>query len=401
MSYKSHTAGPSRAFDHLYDPIFKTSGCRDVWKANSHALHSSAPMFVLPIFRTMFSELPQQCRNQYVLQQNPLPHHPYNIGGDFQRMGYQYNVIGKDRALFFENTMSNIQTVNLQLENSKDASFVPVGVEKFRDSSCQTMYRESSAQTSPWMPEAIIRQKVGEPLPEIAHIAELIKCNKYPGLEEVEIVQRMRKKRKWESQLPQVHTVEEFEQRRTVLQAFEWEVWMSREQEINDCQKLRMKIVERLLQKREAAEKSASHEKFSNTEKRILEKKEEKLKKIWLKKERQLRKLELKHQGISKKYQTDDIIAQHMDPGSSLYAPQLRFGKHPRDKHFEKKKTAFTARLQNLEKMSTHPTSSEIEKFMQRKPKLTQPKERYDEIQKGFFTDQNLKSLYESLIVST
>ena len=47
----------------------------------------------------------------------------------------------------------------------------------------------------------------------------------------------------------------------------------------------------------------------------------------------ELRKLALRHKNISKKYQERDIVEEHKDHKSELYAPQMRFGEHPKRGH--------------------------------------------------------------------
>lgn len=140
MSYRSHTAAPSRVFDHLYDPIFTTSDPKNVYKENCIALTRSAPIHVFPDYGSMFSELNHERRNCYAYQKNVLPRF-----STFNRSQppTKASVTGSDRAKFFSNPMGNVRTVNVGLMaeetvvgGNDDTQFV-----KFRSMSIQTTFR--------------------------------------------------------------------------------------------------------------------------------------------------------------------------------------------------------------------------------------------------------------------
>lgn len=92
----------------------------------------------------------------------------------------------------------------------------------------------------------------------------------YPGLREVEIVERARKRRRWEMALPPIIVVEDIPSRCAALEAFEWQEWIAREKEINECQHSRLQIVADLISKREQKLQDATHQKLENCRKRIL-----------------------------------------------------------------------------------------------------------------------------------
>jgi len=72
----------------------------------------------------------------------------------------------------------------------------------------------------------------------------------------------------------------DWDKRRTVLEAFEWEQWISREEEIEDCQQLRLDLVKRLMKKRHNKIKISSEAKMQNTKTRIEQENMKKIKKI-------------------------------------------------------------------------------------------------------------------------
>lgn len=138
MSYRSHTAAPSRVFDHLYDPLFTTSDQKNIVKENSIALTRSAPIHIYPVYSSMFSEGHKQ-RNFYSYQKNVLPHFTL---GNVQQSQASLSVTGADRSKFFSNPMGNIRTINVGLmaKESLD-SIEETQAVKYRTTSVQTTFR--------------------------------------------------------------------------------------------------------------------------------------------------------------------------------------------------------------------------------------------------------------------
>lgn len=359
MSYKSHHCSPGRVFDHLYDPLYVTSGFKDVWRQNRNALKTSAPMHIYPVYRTMFTDLPGRPRNFYIMQQNPLPHFvPWcasatsvNTAPNLEKAVTA--VSGVDRVKFFNIPLTNTKTINVQLDmNRKECkctsphSVLQSAQLPYKTIGCQTVYREQSAQTKPWMPNAIIGEKRPD-TPEIVYVADLLHDDvegTIPGIYEAEIIERARKRRAWEKSLPPISSFKHWDKRRVVLEAFEWEEWIAREQEIEYCQKLRMAIVENMMEKRTNKMKINSIARLQSSADRISAEMEQKIKRLRTKHQRQLRKLDMEHKKISKKYKAVDVATEHMDRTSNLYGPQKRFGVHPKNRHFMAYKTQFEAR---------------------------------------------------------
>lgn len=139
MSYRSHTAAPSRVFDHLYDPIFTTSDPKNVYKENCIALTRSAPINVYPVYKSMFSELSREQRNCYAYQKNELPHFFY---GKSCNTSANVSVTGADRSKFFSNPLGNVRTINIGLmAEERIESIKKTQIIKYRTASIQTTYR--------------------------------------------------------------------------------------------------------------------------------------------------------------------------------------------------------------------------------------------------------------------
>jgi hypothetical protein len=135
-------------------------------------------------------------------------------------------------------------------------------------------FRESSVQTKPWLPEITCYTDTNDnedDVPEVVYVAGMIDSISYPGLREVEIIERARKRRIWENALPPITSPDEISMRAAALEAFEWEEWIVREKEINECQQARLKIVADLISKREKKHLDDTNQKLENCKKRILE----------------------------------------------------------------------------------------------------------------------------------
>lgn len=139
MSYRSHTAAPSRVFDHLYDPIFTTSDPKNIYKENCIALTRSAPIHVYPVYRSMFSELNHEQRNCYAYQKNVLPHFSYS--SQTVASTTNFSVSGADRAKFFSNPMGNIRTINVGLTEERIESVEETQIIKYKSTTVQTAFR--------------------------------------------------------------------------------------------------------------------------------------------------------------------------------------------------------------------------------------------------------------------
>ena len=107
-------------------------------------------------------------------------------------------------------------------------------------------------------------------MPEVVYITDMIESVTYPGLREVEIVERARKRRKWEMALPPIKAPEEIPSRVAAVESFEWEEWIAREKDINECQQARLKIVSDLIAKREKKHLDATNQKLENCRRRML-----------------------------------------------------------------------------------------------------------------------------------
>ncbi|EDW55577.1 GM17116 [Drosophila sechellia] len=158
----------------------------------------------------------------------------------------------------------NAKPLRKELKNKCD--FFPKYVDNrpFKDEATQTLYRESSAQTLAFLPEILNNQK-SESL-ELYTLAKLLPGDKPPGLHEVEFLERARRRWKFSKALEdnfkhllcEARELSIKTQYKEVLEAFEWEQWIQREEDIQQCQMMRLEIVVKMFDKREKAMHNAS-----------------------------------------------------------------------------------------------------------------------------------------------
>jgi hypothetical protein len=115
-----------------------------------------------------------------------------------------------------------------------------------------------------------VAAEITEEMQELIYMADMIESTTYPGLKEVELIERVRKRRTWEMALPPIKAPEEIPSRVAAMEAFEWEEWIAREKDINECQQARLKIVSDIIAKREKRHKDATEQKIENCKRRAL-----------------------------------------------------------------------------------------------------------------------------------
>lgn len=358
MTYQSHHAAPSRFFDHLYDPLFTTSGHRDVDRNHQRALAHSAPIDTFPVFHTMFTDLPWRPRNFFVPRRNTLPHlaafsasRSTVTSEGVPPPAYDITASGQDRAKFFAAPLVNKHTIALRLQLDAECRCVPqppTPLTPPKNAGCQTDYRVQSAQTRPWQPPpkhehpptcAFDRPRT----PELWRVGEdqRDEPHELPGLYHAELVLRARKRRAFELGLPPLESEADGQRRRMVLEAFEWEAWLARERHIEYLQRLRLGIVRRLMAERAERKQRRCEAQVELTAERVAREARQQLEKLRNAYRRKQRRLDVWHKGVSLKWRPVDIITEHIDRASTLYLPYKRFGEHPNQRHFRLHPTTF------------------------------------------------------------
>lgn len=148
--------------------------------------------------------------------------------------------------------IGNIRTLNLKLDITNKIKGTERRAEtverKPHSVACQTMYREQSAQTRPYLPSP--KPCDNSTSEELVRLARLYASEGPPGVFEVEMVERERKILKWEKALNDLVGSSDWSKKREILEAIEWENLLAKEQEIEKRQLQRLLFVENALKER-------------------------------------------------------------------------------------------------------------------------------------------------------
>lgn len=188
--------------------------------------------------------------------------------GAHQRRDNHY-ASGRNRAKFFNIPLGNSATksAHVQLNQHADvateitsrATKTPPVVAasktattksrpKSRSISCQTVFREQSAQTRPYLPHVQYRPGIEET--ELFQIDSTFDMDSPFGLSEIKTINRRRKRLECEKILKHGKSHAE-EVARQIAETFEWEEWLMRENDLEDSQLQRFQTVQEMLKQRD------------------------------------------------------------------------------------------------------------------------------------------------------
>ncbi|EDW64860.2 LOW QUALITY PROTEIN: uncharacterized protein Dvir_GJ20254 [Drosophila virilis] len=281
--------------------------------------------------------------------------------------------------------------------------YFPTYVDKrrFKDQTTQTLYRESSAQTVAYLPD--IRDKDQDDHLEIFNLSTLLAGDKPPGLYEVEVLERARKrwafnkalKTNFQKQLNEERERAIKSKYRPILEAFEWEHWMEREEYIQECQMMRLEIVIRMFDKREKQMHNASKSRIETACETIELRRQHGLHKNELEYQRAIRRLQIKNSGLSRRWVKQSPMYALGSPCSEFYGPLIRHGVDPSRRSFVGDgRKAFDMRIDDLEKRVN---MDQLECPFTKLKEWSKPKEYVKEYEQNFCSDKHLQKLYESL----
>ncbi|ALC38671.1 CG15145 [Drosophila busckii] len=271
----------------------------------------------------------------------------------------------------------------------------------FKDQATQTLYRESSAQTVAYLPD-ILDKEQDENL-ELFNLSSLLAGDKPPGLYEVEVLERARKRWAFNKALKtnfkrQLHEAREQaikSKYRPVLEAFEWEHWMEREEYIQECQMMRLEIVIRMFDKREKQMHKDSITRIETACEDIEKKRLHGLHKNEIEYQRAIRRLQWKQAGTTRRWKKQSPGYSLGSPCSEFYGPLLRNGVDPARRSFVGDgRKAFDMRIDDLEKRVN---MQQLQCPFTKLKEWSKPKEYVKEYEQNFCSDKHLQKLYESL----
>lgn len=186
-----------------------------------------------------------------------------------------------------------------------------------REIACQTMYRENECQTDPYTPDYVVEE--GKQ-PEVLAIMELRYGEGLPaGLGEVEMIDRVKRRRLIEANLPQGTDDDSTKARLGALEQLEKLEWEEREDHIKKLQETRLQQMERALAKREANREEQSRKRVEALKDMKLAEVDKKLSVIQQRRLGTTRKLTAMHSNPTCERTTRDIITAHV-----LYGPRSK-----------------------------------------------------------------------------
>lgn len=222
-----------------------------------------------------------------------------------------------------------------------------------RGMGCQTMYRENECQTDPYTPDYIVEE--GHQ-PEVLAIMELRYGEGLPaGLGEVEMIDRVQRRRQIEASLPQGADDASTKARLEALEALEKVEWEEREEHIKRLQETRLEQMERALAKREANREEQSRRRVKALQENRIAEADKKLASLQQRRLGTTRKLTAMHANPTCERATRDIINAHV-----LYGPRSRavassaLIEKPRNDNYDVRPTllAFSEGVHELERVA-------------------------------------------------
>merc|ERR1719240_1216952 len=193
-----------------------------------------------------------------------------------------------------------------------------------KDVECQSMYRETEAQTNPYSPEYIVPAGTD---PEVLTLQSLTSANGLPaGLNEVKMIERAREKRAFEASLPPMTDEVSLALRRKMMGEQELRDWNVREEQILELQQEKLATFDESLRERAAAREAHWDERIEHQRQIKLTEKDKEISQIQRRRIKALRKLSeaRKHVGVHK--EPRDVVSDYADYGSEKYAPLTRNG---------------------------------------------------------------------------
>nr|XP_043069691.1 uncharacterized protein LOC108132199 [Drosophila bipectinata] len=301
-----------------------------------------------------------------------------------------------------EVTISPSVTLTSKLNNKCD--FFPKFEDKnpFRNQRTQTLYRESSAQTLAYLPEVLDKENV-KPF-ELFSLPSVLPGDKPPGLYEAEVLERSRKRWTFRDALKanlRVLLKDAREkaiksQYKPLLEAFEWEQWIEREEYIQECQMMRLEIVIKMFDKREKEMHSASKTRIEKACEEIEKRRQAALQKNEREYNRGMHRLEISLSKKPRKWQRQNPVESLSSPCSEFYAPLMRHGVDPARRSFVPKtdRKAFDMRIDELEKKVN---MNSLKCPFRTLKKWSKPKEHMTEYEQNFCNEKNLQKLFDTL----
>lgn len=335
--------GASRAYDHLYDPHYVTSDAKDHSRATTKAMFAPGRIERVPDDRYMFSELPHYPRSTIqVSQKQEVPAHvgfqwtpqenKLNHGRDAENVSgqFRYKFFARpDKPMLSKWPHIVMYSVKGMGKGVSVDGQMTMPEPKARTVGTQSMYRESDAQTDPYSPEYYV---MANQVPEVLTLTHLTYKNGLPATEEeLRIIERTRQKRLFEQMLPPPCDEFNLEVRSALMEAQEFREWAEREKHIKDLHDKRLEVLREALAQRDGTRQAHQADKVDRMRQKKEEERDRVLAACQRKRVKVLRKTQKDRQKADLHGRTSkrDVIADHADFTSQVYAPLARRGHVP------------------------------------------------------------------------
>lgn len=229
-----------------------------------------------------------------------------------------------------------------------------------------------------------------------------------PGVYEVEILERERKR--WDFLNKMKERVQKTRQKtrlhmelmrnRDIMELFEWQRWLHREEYLQECQMMRLEIVIGMFNKRERSMHDASKRRIEASFREIDKRRRNALQKNATEYARIMRVVDMQRRKQSRIWRKESIIESLSNPTSEFFAPLIRYGVNPNRRHFKSDYSEFNERIQSLNKSVVNIDLHNLVCPFAKLKTWAKPKEQKYEIEKKFCSEGKLQTLYENLRVS-
>ena len=253
----------------------------------------------------------------YEQRRQLVPDHTKSQKGNLELMGQNDAAHGADS--------SNFKTVNINGAPMREI------VTATRSLGCQTLMRESEAQTIP-APFGVVKQD--NTFQEIFELKDFHYGNGLPvEMHDIELIAKAREKRAFNDALPPLSDEANFNLRNKLTKEQETREWRQKEKEIEEKNEKRLLTLQQFLENREKAFEAKRLEKID----RLKEKKDEEVEAAIIKSRKRRVKIirnisKMKDKFINNNNSKRDIILDYASFGSKVYAPLTRDGHNP-DRH--------------------------------------------------------------------
>ncbi|EGD83678.1 hypothetical protein PTSG_04284 [Salpingoeca rosetta] len=330
----------ARRFDAVYDKDYYVSGERDHTRAMTQAMTRDAPTEPVPDSQNMFSDLRhfprstvkvghQQALPEFVDTQHQTETRAMQAQADYE----QAQPRGRDLFKYAHQPLTPVTSAFMDFnpllrldEGSSSAEQLPRELPPgtMVTTATQTDYRESATQTDPYTPEYTVRPGSA---PEVLTLATLSYGYGLPaGLAEVEMIERARERRAWESQLPPADDAYRSVERARAMEEQELREWKHREDQIQQIQDERLQLLQQLVVELQEKKQMAQDEKLEKAYQQRQAALDRRRAKAELEGVMRLRKLARTRRNVEHSRERRNIVREYADTGSQTFAPAARTG---------------------------------------------------------------------------